>query len=167
MLLWHWKSVYYLHDQRSCQVNYRNVSSCEVPPFSICFHYYFHTVGLLWILLRNTVSGKCNKSHVLILSVWFHQASYTPRKKNYEVLFIVSARDNSTDKLKFVWLADTLLLGYISFKWLAWSQQTCLNKNFNIWLLYQNKMENELSFTGITEIWDILWSIHININFLL
>lgn len=21
--------------------------SCEVPPFSICFYYYFHTIGVL------------------------------------------------------------------------------------------------------------------------
>lgn len=103
--------------------------------FFFCFHYYFHTVGLLWALLQITVGGKCNKSHVLILSVWFHQASYTPRKKNYEVLLIVSATDNSTDKLKFVWLAETLLLGYISSKWFAWNQQSCLDKNCNIWLL--------------------------------
>lgn len=120
----------------SHQVNYRDVPCCEVPPiFFVCFHYYFHTVGLLWALLQITVSGKCNKSHVLILSVWFHQASYTPRKKNYEVLLIVSATDNSTDKLKFVWLAETLLLGYISSKWFAWNQQSCLDKNCNIWLL--------------------------------
>lgn len=67
-------------NNESCQVKERNVSSCEEPPFSICFHYYFHTVGVLWILLPINVSGKCNKSHVLILSVWFHQASYTLRK---------------------------------------------------------------------------------------
>lgn len=71
-----------------------------------------------WILFPITVSGTCNKSHVLIFSGWFHQASYTLKKENYEVLFIVSITDISADKLKFVWLTETLLLGYISLKWL-------------------------------------------------
>lgn len=142
------------------RVNYRNTSCCEVSPFSffVCFHYYFHTVGLLWSLLQITAGGKCNKGRVLILSVWFHQASYTPRKKNYRVLLIASATDNSTDKPKFAWLAGTLLLGYISSKWFAWSHRSSLDKNCNIWLLCEREMEDGL-FLGNVEIWDIFESL--------
>lgn len=86
---------------------------CEVPPFSICFSLLFHTTGVLWILPTKTVSDTCNKSHVLILSVWFHQDSDTLWKEKYEVLFVVSITDIRADKLKYVWLAETLLLGYI------------------------------------------------------
>lgn len=150
------------------RVNYRNASCCEVSPFSVfvCFHYYCHTVGLLWSLLQITAGGKCNKGRVLILSVWFHQASYTPRKKNYGVLLIASATDNSTDKPKFAWLAETLLLGYISSKWFAWSHWSILDKNCNIWLLCEREMEDRLSFGGNIEIWDIFESLFMVVVFL-
>lgn len=149
------------------RVNYRIASCCEVSPFSVfvCFHYYFHTVGLLWSLLQITAGGKCNKGRVLILSVWFHQASYTPRKKNYGVLLIASETDNSTDKPKFAWLAETLLLGYIGSKWFAWSHWSILDKNCNIWLLCEREMEDSLSFRGNIEIWDIFESLFMVVFF--
>lgn len=44
--------------------------------------------------------------------------------------------------------------------------QTCFNKNFNIWLLYQNKMKNWLYLLALLRVlWDILKSIQKSLHF--